>query len=133
MQRVSHSLYTYDASGKLTGYVPSGGTADVVAKHALLDDRLQGPRHLIAGGIRPTVLNTNRLFVPAMSTSSPPVTRPRTLMSEIGYTDTTDVNHEASDLFTLTNAIPYIQPSSYNNVLSTQSNVVFHDTMKNRT
>jgi hypothetical protein len=88
MQSVSHPVYTYDATGKLTNYVPSGATNDVVAEHVLLDPRLTGPRSLFAGGLQPTILNSPQLFVPPLSLSSPPVKREKTIASIIGYANT---------------------------------------------
>src|SRR5689334_8140043 len=106
MQRGGSQLYTYDSEGKLVSYVPSGGTSDVVAKHPLLDPRLTGPRHMIAGGLRPIILNSPHLFTPPLSLSSPPRQNQKTLSSEIGYSTRNEVSDV--DIFGLTTANPYI-------------------------
>ena len=131
MQRASSQLYTYDKEGKLVSYVPSGGTSDVVAQHAVLDPRLKGPRHVTDTGLAPTILNSPHLFTAPVSLSSPPQTRPKTLSSEIGYATTDDVS--TLDLFGLTNAHPSITLTEPVLMNANNSNTVYYTTLKHRT
>ena len=112
MQSVTHPTYVYDAKGRLANYTPSGGSNDVISQHVLLDPRIPGPRSLQAGGlvpeIRPRVLNAPHLFVPPLSLTSPPVTRPKTLATHIGYASFENVP-EASDIYGVTTAAPLLQ------------------------
>jgi len=120
MQRVSHPTYTYDSNGRLTNFSPSGGTNDVVAEHILLDPRIDGPRSLVAGGLRPTILNTSHLFTPPLSMTSPPVKRGGLSNSIVGYSSTPG----ESDIYTLTTAKPFISLDRRVHNLAENSNFV---------
>jgi len=115
MQSVNHPIYTYDAKGRLTNYTPSGASNDVVSSHVLLDPRIPGPRSLMSGGLIPEVkkpkLNSPHLFVPPLSLTSPPVTRPKTVASIIGYRAFDDVP-EAQDVYSITTAAPLLSPGT---------------------
>jgi len=126
MQSVHHPVYTYDALGRLVNYTPSGATNDVVRKHVLLDPRIPGPRSLIAGGLRPVqmqgtnatgvdrldtqqhVLNAPHLYVPPLSLTSPPVSRPKTVASKLGYAAFKD-HPETQDAFAITTSEPLVR------------------------
>lgn len=109
MQSVNHPMYTYDSTGRLINFTPSGASNDVVAEHVLLDPRVQSPRSLSAGGLYPTVLNSPQLFTPPLSMTSPPVVREKTLASQFGYAAYKDVP-ETSDIYTITSAKPFLAP-----------------------
>lgn len=128
MQSVSHPVYTYDATGKLTNYVPSGSTNDVVAEHVLLDPRIEGPRSLVAGGLQPTVLNSPHLFVPPMSVTSPPIRREKTIASVTGYAN---VDSSAVDIHSLTQATPLLSLDRRNNTPADNSNAVSRGNLVN--
>ena len=59
MQSLPRPLYIYDATGKLVYQTLSGVSNDTVAKHELLDPRLQGPRSASAGGLNPTIMSNS--------------------------------------------------------------------------
>jgi hypothetical protein len=107
MQSVSHPIYSYDSTGKLISYTPSGAANDVVAEHVMLDTRLSSPRSLIAGGLKPTILNTPQLFTPPLSLTSPPVVREQTVSSKLGYASY-DTTPEIRDIYSITQAKPVI-------------------------
>jgi hypothetical protein len=120
MQRVTHPKYFYDATGKLVNFAPSGASNDVVAEHVLLDPRADGPRSLVAGGLRPTVLNSPHLFTPPLSMTSPPVRRGgNTLQSQVGYANLPIIPiplpdaEESRDIYALTTAQPVIMQNPY--------------------
>ena len=121
MQRVSHPTYTYDSTGRLTNFTPSGGTNDVVADHVMLDPRIPGPRSLLAGGLQPTILNTEKLFTPPLSMSSPPVQRYGDTASSISARQNVPGQ---SDIYGLTSARPFISVDrQVRNLSDTSSNV----------
>src|SRR5947208_729329 len=124
MQSVTKPKYIYSTSGKLMNYVPSGGSSDVIASHILLDPRLTGPRTLLAGGYKPSVLNSPTLFTPPMSATSPPVERPRTLATTIGYTEIKDYQPDINDVYGLTTSAPLITTDRQPHTPSQNSNVV---------
>ncbi len=111
MQSVSHPIYTYDSTGKLVNYTPSGASNDVVAEHMLLDPRLSLPRSLVAGGLEPVILNAPQLFTPPLSLSSPPVVREHTLAGKLGYA-MYDNTPQVRDIYTITQAKPVISIDS---------------------
>lgn len=126
MQRASHPTYTYDSTGHLTNFTPSGGTNDIVSEHVLLDPRIAGPRSLIAGGLRPTILNEQTLFTPPLSMSSPPVKRGgTTAASLLGYTG--DKKPEEADIYGLTTAKPFISIDRRVRNLADNSTIVGSD------
>lgn len=120
MQSVHHPIYTYDALGRLVNYTPSGSTNDVVAQHVLLDPRIPGPRSLISGALKPVVEYNQQnqpqndirksmapsLYVPPLSLTSPPVTRPQTVAAQLGYANVT--NPEDRDIYSITTATPIL-------------------------
>lgn len=125
MQRVNNPHYVYDALGRLVNYTPSGATNDVVAQHVLLDPRIPGPRSLKAGGLKPVQpveteviynMPTNdvtirkkvnpSLYVPPLSLTSPPVTRPKTVASELGYANV--ASPELHDIYGITTSTPIL-------------------------
>jgi hypothetical protein len=128
MQSVNHPVYTYDALGRLVNYTPSGATNDVVSKHVLLDPRIPGPRSLAAGGLKPVpvetpdeqillqqqtmrrvepVLNAKQLYVPPLSLTSPPVARPKTAATQLGYASF-ETHPEAQDVYSITTFAPIL-------------------------
>jgi hypothetical protein len=126
MQSIHHPIYTYDALGRLVNYTPSGSTNDVVSQHVLLDPRIPGPRSLVSGALKPVqqqqVFNSpnstgnpqndirksmaSSLYVPPLSLTSPPVTRPKTVASQLGYANVT--NPEDRDIYSITTATPIL-------------------------
>lgn len=115
MQSVNHPIYTYDALGRLVNYTPSGSTNDVVAQHILLDPRIPGPRSLKSGALKPVLLQqqsllqnkyTSTLYVPPLSMTSPPVTRPSTVASQLGYANVK--SPEERDIYSITTAAPIL-------------------------
>jgi hypothetical protein len=121
MQSVNHPIYTYDAKGRLTNYTPSGASNDVVSQHLLLDPRIPGPRSLVSGGlvaeIKKPVLNSPHLFVPPLSLTSPPVVRPKTLASTLGYPAFQNLAEE-QDVYSITTAAPLLSPPGQKNNLT---------------
>lgn len=137
MQSVNHPVYTYDALGRLVNYTPSGGTNDVISQHVLLDPRIPGPRSLKAGGLMPVPLQqidpvptdeqpeqtiilqqrmrrvepvfnaAKELYVPPLSITSPPVSRPKTDATNLGYAAFQTVP-EAQDVYSITTAAPIL-------------------------
>lgn len=120
MQSINHPVYTYDALGRLVNYTPSGATNDVVADHILLDPRIAGPRSLVAGGLVPVQVQVDQfnqqlksslipqhLFVPPLSMTSPPVSRPKTDATNLGYSSF-DKIPESRDVYSITTAAPII-------------------------
>lgn len=129
MQRASHALYVYDAKGRLSSFCPSGSSVDVVTDHVYLDPRIPGPRSLVAGGLRPTVLNSSHLFTPPLSVSSPPVQRPVTIGSQLGYSN---ISPESKDIYSITRAKPILTMDRQVRNLADRSNVLSEDTSKHR-
>ena len=146
MQSLPRPLYIYDATGKLVYQTLSGVSNDTVAKHELLDPRLQGPRSASAGGLNPTImsnsgnptimsnsgnptimkpkstiLNSPSLFTSPLSFSSPPVERPTTFAAKVGYNIQTP---SSSDLFTLTTAQPILNMDRPINNVSHDANLI---------
>lgn len=128
MQRASQDLYAYDAKGRLMSYVPSGGSADVVA-----------PTHhhpLITGGIRPPILNSPHLFTPVVSREKPPKERMKTLSSAIGYAAAPDaLSDDGTEvIYGLTTAHPSIALTTPRNPDdSNRSNAYYFSSLVNKT
>ena len=125
MQRVNTPKYAYDALGRLTNYTPSGGSADVVSSHVMLDPRISGPRSLVQGGLQPVIHESPQtgnaallqgvvdtkvnpvLYTPPLSLTSPPVVRPKTDATILGHA-TFSNQPESQDLYAVTTARPIL-------------------------
>jgi hypothetical protein len=117
MQRVIHPVYTYDALGRLVNYTPSGTSNDVVSQHVMLDPRVPGPRSLAAGGLKPVItasranIDPSR-YVPPLSLTSPPVSRPKTVATMLGHATFDDVP-ETHDVYSITTSTPILNVPQY--------------------
>ena len=133
MQSVNHPIYTYDATGRLINYTPSGSSNDIVADHILLDPRTTAPRSLASAGLlppqfvnnsqflnstpllensllngyQPPILNSPSLFIPPLSMTSPPVIREKTIATDTGYSSFSE-NPELKDVNHISSGIPVL-------------------------